>query len=513
MRALLLLETAVVKNNLLRLVRSPLRLTLWSLYIAALVIGSFLRVHAGAHYQSALSLLSPSLATAFAGAYLGVLGCSIAYHALGHLKAFRSPAEALLFTNAGLSSRTITLWLQACKLFALITRWFWVIALNVIIFSPEGVAPNDLMRCFIASIAGAALLLAIEIPAFLLGRTRFGRLVAAAGLLIAIGGVAYMLLGLAAADGNRPAAAIVTALAFDPGPTVAGLLRGSPERLTFFLFSPLIVSLALVALGADAVPELYAASLHAFEIFKRNRSATLGAVFEYDQKKRRQGWVPSGAFVLLWKEWLAFCRRRWARLMWSALLALAIGTGVCMGGIARQTHHETEGWALLWLISAFAFLVPLFASIGLADDVAKPIFWMTTRSLRASLLIWTFARSWRGAILVDTLLVVAAACMGDRVAALLLPPAGAALWFSLNAMGILIYALFPNRFDEHGPVYLVRMLAAIALLVPCAIVASTAALLKQSTEITVLYASLALLFEAVAALEIAALRLKHNSAD
>jgi hypothetical protein len=92
-----------------------------------------------------------------------------------------------------------------------------------------------------------------------------------------------------------------------------------------------------------------------------------------------------------------------------------------------------------------------------------------------------------------------------------LPPAGATLWFSLNAMGILIYALFPNRFDEHGPLFLVRMLAVIALLAPCVTLALIATLLKQNAESVLFYVCLTLVLEALGSLEIAAVRLRYNS--
>lgn len=511
MHALMLLEAAVVKNNLLRLMHSPLRLTLWALYIGFLLVAGFLRIHASTHYPTPSSLLSAPLACAFGGVYLAALGASIAYHALGNVKAFRSRAEALLFVNAGLSARTITMWLQICKLFSLATRWIWTIVLNFIIFSPNNVARGELLHGFIASIAGAALLLSIEMPAFLLGQMKFGRLLAAGGVIVAIMGASYMLVGLAAAEGNRTGAGIFTALPFQPGTAVIAFLHGPPAASAIFILLPFIVSSALIPLCADAVPELYGASIRLFEVFKRNRSATLGAVFEHDHKKRKQGWVPAGAFVLLWKEWSAFRRRRLAWLLWSAMFTLAIGMGACMASLAQNTHHEADGWALLGLIAAFVFLVPLFASTGLADDVSKPLFWMTTRSLRASLFIWACARSWRGAIIVDAMLFVAAVSMGDQRAALLLPPAGTTLWFSLNAMGILIYALFPNRFDEHGPLFLVRMLAVIALLAPCLILALIATVLKQNAESVIFYVCLTLVLEALASLEIAALRLRYNS--
>jgi hypothetical protein len=511
MRALLLLELAFAKNNLLVLSRSPLRLILWSLYIGILLVGVFLRVRAAAHHSIASAFLSAGLASAFGGVYLAAFGGSVAYHALGNIKAFRSRAEALFFSNAGLSARVITMWLQFCRLLSLMTRWIWTIALNFIIFSPNDVSGNELMRGFAASIAGAALLIALELPAFLLGKKKFGVLLIIGGVITAIIGVSCMLLGLASADGNGMSKAVLTSLPCDSGVMVLMLLHGSPIVLTVFLLLPLIVCLTLVPLAADAVPELYAASLHSFEVFKRNRSATLGAVFEHDGKWREQGWVPAGAFVLLWKEWSGFRRRRLAWLLWSVMLGLAIGTSLCMVGLARYTHHEADGWSLLGLIGAFVFLVPLFASIGLADDVGKPLFWMTMRSLRAHLLLWTCARSWRGAVVVGVALLIAAMGMGDRGAALLLPPAAVILWFSLNAMGVLIYALFPNRFDEHGPLFFVRLLAAMMLLTPCVVVSMIAALHKQSAESVVMCVCLTLLVEAFASLEMAGLRLRYNS--
>src|SRR5260370_7001311 len=137
MRALLLLECSLLKNTFFEILRSPLRLTLWFVYIGTLLIAGSLRIHATSSMHNSLHLLTPQLACSFGGAFLAVFGGTIVYHALGNVRAFHAPIEALLTCNAGISSRIIIAWLQITKLLSMSTRWIWTIALNFIIFLPN----------------------------------------------------------------------------------------------------------------------------------------------------------------------------------------------------------------------------------------------------------------------------------------------------------------------------------------------------------------------------------------
>jgi hypothetical protein len=135
---------------------------------------------------------------------------------------------------------------------------------------------------------------------------------------------------------------------------------------------------------------------------------------------------------------------------------------------------------------------------------------MTTLSLRARLLIWACARSWRGALIVDAALLVASLGMGDVAAIAPALCAATILWFSLNAMGVLIYALFPYRFDDQGPLFFVRLVAAIALLTPVAAGSLVAMTYEQSVGRIALYASVLLSAEAFLSLEAAAWRFRRD---
>ncbi|HEY0797867.1 MAG TPA: putative ABC exporter domain-containing protein [Candidatus Baltobacteraceae bacterium] len=511
MSALLSLEWQFLRNNFLEILRSPSRLALWLGYALVLLTAGAFRLHATLGAEAPSGLLSPALACAVGGAVLAMLGGSIVNYALGHVGAFRSRSEALLFANAGLSSQTITAWLQVRKLFASLSRWIWTIVLNFVIFLPAHARPNELARGFLASVIAAMLVMALEIPVFLLGRMKFGVLLVVAGAVAAFVGLGYLLLGLGAALGSQFINALLVLLPYTPASTVFALVRGSELDLAIFATLPFLISLSIFGLGRDAVPELSAASVRWFTSVER-RHGTSFTDYSGLQENRKFGWIPPGPFVLLWKDWMAFRRRRGATLAWLVVLSISLALGSTMAALTAQTHRESDGWALLSVMSAFVYFVPLFASIELADDVGKPLFWMTSSSLVAALAAWTLARSWRGAIVVAAAPLVAGLGMGDHQAAAISVPITVTLWFSLNAIGVFVYSLFPSRFDARGPLFFVRLFVAFALLIPGLLVFASSVIATHSLFLAMLSGCLTYAIEAALCLFFSAALLSQNGA-
>jgi hypothetical protein len=137
---------------------------------------------------------------------------------------------------------------------------------------------------------------------------------------------------------------------------------------------------------------------------------------------------------------------------------------------------------------------------------------MTTPSLVAALIAWTFARSWRGALIVGTAPFVAGLGMGDRTAALVSFPLSLTLWFSLTAVGVFIYALFPSRFDARGPLFFVRLFVAFALLVPGLFVFTAAIIAYHNVFASLITTAVTLALEATLCLIFAATLLQQNGA-
>jgi hypothetical protein len=512
MTALVRLEWDFFYNNLREIWRSPTRLALWTAYGIFLLFAGVFRVHATLSGPTAEPLLSAPLACAIAGAIIAMIGGSTITFALGNVGAFRSRAEALLFVNVGLSSRTIAFWLQVRKLLSSLSRWLWTIVINFVIFLPQHARGGELARGFFASILAAMLVMSLEIPVFLLGRMKYGMLLVIAGAFVACAGLAYMLLGLGAALGNEFLEGILGALAFNPAGIVFALLEGPSYAMTLFAALPLLVSLSMLVLGRDAIPEFYAASVRWFTAAERRQSMTQEVQFTHHREFFAHGFVAPGPLVLIWKDWLAFRRRRGGTLVWLVLLAISLALGTTMTALAAQTHHEKDGWTLLLVMSAFVYFVPLFASVGLADDVGKPLFWMTTRSLVAALTAWTFARSWRGAIVVSAAPLVAGLGMNDRGAVILSVPIAVTLWFSLNAVGVFVYALFPSRFDARGPLFFVRLFVAFALLVPGLFVCAATLIVTRNPLAAMVASGVTLALEAALCLILAASLLQQNGA-
>ncbi|HTV73896.1 MAG TPA: putative ABC exporter domain-containing protein [Candidatus Acidoferrales bacterium] len=512
MYALARLEWEFLRNNVLEICRSPLRLALWGGYGILLLGAGAYRLHASLSAAPETPLLTPALATAIGGAILAMFGGSVACYAIGQIGAFRSRAEALLFVNVGLSSQMIATWLQARKLISTLSRWLWTIILNFVIFLPAHARGGELARGFAASILTAMVVMSVEIPVFLLGRMKFGMLFVISGAFATLVGFFYLVLGLGATLGNDTLVSILTRLPFTPATPVFTLIDGPIGYLAAYAALPFVFSLSVFALGHDAIPELYSASVRWFSIVSRRRSLTQNVHFNRHREMFTHRFVGSGPLVLIWKDWLAFRRRRGGTLVWLLLFAISLTLGTTMAALATQTHHESDGWALLSVMSAFIYFVPLFASIGLADDIGKPLFWMTTPSLVAALMAWTFARSWRGALIVGAAPLVAGVGMGDRTAVLLSVPLTVVLWFSLTAVGVFIYALFPSRFDARGPLFFVRLFVAFALLVPGLFVFTAAVIAYHNFFAALISTGVTFALEAALCLILAATLLQQNGA-
>jgi hypothetical protein len=325
--------------------------------------GAF-RLHNSLSATTQTPLLTPSLAVAIGGAILAMFGGSVVCYALGQVGAFRSRSEALLFVNVGLSSQTIATWLQARKLLSTLSRWLWTIILNFVIFLPPHARGGELARGFVASILTAMVVMSIEIPVFLLGRTKFGRLFVISGAISVAAGLFYLVLGLGATLENDVLSAMLARLPFTPAGAVFALIDGPVSLLLAYAALPLLFSLSILALGHDAIPELYGASVRWFTTAGRHRSLSPKAHFNRHRELFTHRFVGSGPLVLIWKDWLAFRRRRAATLVWLVLFAISATLGTTMAALSAQTHHESDGWALLAVMSAFTYFVPLFASFG-----------------------------------------------------------------------------------------------------------------------------------------------------
>ena len=116
MRALAYLEWRFLLHQLAAIGRSPLRLAIWIPYALSLGYLAFARL-LGSHETMFGSVqLDAEHLTGMGGLYLGALGITVALSAGGRVSAFRTTAEAVLFSNSGIRPIDMAVWLQLRKL-------------------------------------------------------------------------------------------------------------------------------------------------------------------------------------------------------------------------------------------------------------------------------------------------------------------------------------------------------------------------------------------------------------
>jgi hypothetical protein len=462
--ALFYLEGTFIRNQIAQIVRSPGRLTLWLLYFGSLLLLGIGRMHAGKYAPppEVTAISTRALFTAFGAAFVAMIGGAAVYHALGSVIAFRSRAEGLLFNNTGISSGEVVRFLQIRKLIAPVTRFLWTIVLNFMVLTPPHADRSQVIRIFAASILIAAIISTLEIPMFLLGRRGFAPAIALAGTAVAGTGAYFVMAGLL----RLMSVDIVPAWLepADPGRFVEALMTGNPLALAALLAIVSALVLLAFALGGDAMPDLYAATNKMFDKFERARSATQGA--RYGPAEHETANIPAGSLALLWKSWITLRRQRGA-MLW---LGLSAGISAIVGGtfalLARQHGDSLGVWQTMATLISFAALIPVFIVVTVADDLAKPIWWMTAPSLFSRLAMLTLSRSWRSAIVVGTAPFVLALFTAPLTAAMLIYPTALALWWALNASALAIYSAFPSRIDFRGPLFVFRVIATIFITSP-----------------------------------------------
>jgi len=507
MRALLFLEYRYAFHRFAAILRSPLRLAIWipfGLSLAYLLYARTFRAHG-----PPTNGISAQHATAIAGLYFGVLGVTTALAALGNVAAFRSGAEAVLFTNAGLRPITVAIWLQARKLSTSWGRSFGSLVYAFVIFAPRHVDAAGTLRAFLATVLALALQMSIELPVFLLARGLLRTPLVIAGGTLALFGFAFAALG---AIGREPLRAALAFVRFDPGAAVVAALDGLPFVLLVLIALLGVLFIAVRVLGNDAMPELYRVSQRSLQTVRERRSFAPKTRFSATGAGKSTR-VPAGALTLVWKDWIAFKRGRSIFRLWLAGCVFWAGCGAGIA-IAQARYHDPA--LLLSLVGTTALMTivtaPLGASLGLGTDLAKPIFWLSSAPLRSRIAAWTFARAWRGAFAIALAPLVAGLFAHDVVLTVVSVPLVLAGYWSLQALGVGLYAVFPDPIDSRGPMMLVRTLLTGAYIVPAAAVALVVGIAHGGPILVALSGALVLAAEGWAVVELASLRFAEHGA-
>ncbi|MBD5654011.1 MAG: hypothetical protein IAI50_02380, partial [Candidatus Eremiobacteraeota bacterium] len=376
MGALFYLEWRYAMHQLAAIFRSPLRLVLWIAYVGS--FGYFIYARSAFHGHGSMAIgagFAGMGAGTIAGFYVGALGVTIARAAGGRIFAFRNSAEAILFSNAGIRPLTIALWLQVRKVVSSGGRWMTGGLYFFFIFAPHNAGLLANARVFAIVVLAIALEVSVDLPTFLLARGRLRRAIQIFGWGLAVASFAF-----AGSTFGGPDAATTPLAAFlrFPGVAVAALMAGNLFAVSAIvaLLAASIVTVAL--LGDDALPELYAASVRTLTSrTRRNRGRETRVRFELGDRGPVRN-VPPGALALVWKDWVGFKRGYGNLWLLSAecILSAAFGAGVAVKSRLSDDPSLLLSVALMAAIALLLF-APFRASLDLANDLAKPLFWIS----------------------------------------------------------------------------------------------------------------------------------------
>jgi hypothetical protein len=510
MRALAYLEWRYALHQAAAIWRAPLRLAIWLPYLISLVFLSAARILGSQHTSFGSVSLEPDRLTGIGGLYMGALGITIAMSAAGRVSGFRSTAEAVFFSNSGIRPLEMALWLQLRKLATSALRWAGALVYYFIIFFPRHATAFGAATAFVTALLAVALLMSVELPIFLLSRGTFNFGLRAFGWLVAIAGFGYAAIGFAGPRVWQPAIAFVRA---DPGGAVRSIQSGSTNALTLFCALLAIMLLAIAGLARDSLPELYAVSRRALAEIRRRQSATRQT--RYDAVVSTPATrIPLGALSLAWKDWIGFRRGQ-------GTFALFFGGcafwALCGAAFAYASVAFDDIGPMVTLFGLSAIFVLLFApqgaAAGLASDLGKPLFWLGSDGLRARLVAWTLGRSARGGIA----LALAPACAGIvlgkwQLVAAAMPVCACSYW-SLQALGVALYSVFPNPVDGRGPMVFFRTLATLAYVFPAFVAGIVSAALGADALVSAFVACATLAAEGYGAIEFASSRFREKGAE
>jgi hypothetical protein len=528
-RTLLYLDAHILLNRVKTVGRNPLRLILWLLFLGVIASSVQARIslneaiksrplpgpsplpllldptpmlHVAATFVPALILVAYGLFT--------ILACQ------QPLSAFRSAADARFLCGSALPPRLVVLWLSVRVILSL----SWRIPLTLIFFvfvlpTSLGVSVSRGVGAFTAMLL-LTTTLALNIPIFI-GRQRNVRpnptFVGWLLILLGLASLAVVTLAILPGTLSLPAWMREVAVSLPPGSWLVGAFEGNGAAL---------IALAALAAGSvtlnwlvagDVYPELWRASARMIVIRRamrrrgpfmtpgdRRRLLSEAGITE---KQRRSGqtaaasstgrWVPTGAWTILWKEWLATRRVAGGLRVPAITLVLAVLLGAGIGALSNRVPG-----AGAFLFTPLIYVVVLgsfFTSLSMNRDLRKPIWWLSASSLRARLGVLLVARSLRLVVPIAAGLI-AASVAGRSVTFFLvgLPITVAAIWV-INSMGLATYAIIPGSSDMRGPGGCLRGVALIAMLIPIGIAAIAGAVATGSGLGSLVAAVLAALAE------------------
>ena len=405
LRTLLYLDAHILLNRIRTAARNPLRLVFWLLFLLVIVSSLQARTMMNEAIRSRPApppgagplpmFFDPTpwlhaAATFVPGVILIVYGVFTIGSSRQSLPAFRSAADARFLIGSALPPRLVVLWLVVRVILSL--SWRIPLMLYFFIFilpTSLGVSGSTGLRIFLALLL-LTTTVALNLPIFISRQRQIGPNPVLFGWLFVLTGLASLVVVFVALSPAPPSLVSTlhpVAASLPPGSWLVGAFEGNGLGLVA-LAALATGSLLLTSLVAgDVYPELWSSSARVIVLRRavrrrgpfmtrgeQRRLLTEAGIGEPARSKRqtsassgRGRWVPSGAWTILWKEWLATRRVAGGMRLPAIALLVAVVVGAAIGTLGRS-RPEVAGFLLGPLVYAVV-MISLFTAYRRCLDV------------------------------------------------------------------------------------------------------------------------------------------------
>lgn len=467
--ALLYADARSTVNQLKAIRHSPARAIMWTVFTAFIIAGISLRViRAAQHRRLPIDTFAPQTSSDAIVCFIIIaLGLIVAF---GSKMAglFAHPAEARFIVGSPATPFVATLYIQMRDIIVTSARRGIALVYAALIYLPDSLPPSTFARDLVIVVGAFTMVAAVPLARQLLAKP-FVPIAVAIGWALVIAG---------AAAGVRD-----VAVALDPAPPLGTALLALPEwhpgALLLGGAGPQIGALCVIGVclailfvfvarrARDAYPELYELSMIRLQRTERMRARMLGARTLRPVGPVRHASLdssaPPGVLIFWWRAWTEYRRSNDAR-------ATGIETGLLLVGgyiIARLTGtHVTRLLPIATTLGTLLFIVALARAAALANELRRPLFWLSPATLFERLCGLALGHSWR---LVGWFMLIAVGLAAGRAplitiaSALIAGPAGVLL---AVAVGYVSYALLPHEIDQRGPMTFARVIVGYIFMLP-----------------------------------------------
>ncbi|HVS06729.1 MAG TPA: putative ABC exporter domain-containing protein [Candidatus Dormibacteraeota bacterium] len=504
LRTLLYLDAHILLNRMRTAARNPLRLIFWLIFILVILSSIQARTMMNDAIRSRPApppsagplptIIDPRpwlhvAATFIPGIVLIIYGIFTIASSRQPLPAFRSAADARFLIGSALPPRLVVLWLVVRVILSLSWRIPMMLYFFIFILPASfGASAASGLGAFFSLLLLTATV-ALNLPIFISRKRRIGPNPALLGWLLVLTGLASVVVIFVALSPGPPSLVSTlqpVAATLPPGSWLVGAFEGN---------GPGLIALAALATGSllltwlvagDVYPELWSSSARMI-VLRRAVRRRGPFMTRSDQRQllsqagiaqpihRRQTaapssqgrWVPSGAWTILWKEWLATRRVAGGMRLPAIALLVAVVVGAALGTLSR--NRPAVAGALLGPLSYAVVMISLFTAYRLGNDLRKPIWWLSASTLRARLAVLLVARTLRLAIPISAGLLTAGVAGGNAAFLLAGAPIVVAATWAINSMALGTYAILPGSSDMRGPGGCLRVIVLFVMVIPIGI--------------------------------------------